>query len=90
MTKRISLRSYRKPDNLYSPIDLIICEVETEVDYLCELARSLRIHTHICKGNGADPKSIVNTAKRKSKENSILFPRSSFLIQSYKGKGNSS
>ncbi len=41
---------------------------ETEVDYLCEVARSLRIHVHIIKGEGTDPKSIVNTAKSKSKE----------------------
>lgn len=68
MTRRISIRSYRKPDTLYSPLDLVVCEGETEVDYLCEFARNLRIHVHICKGDGTDPKSIVNTAKRKSKE----------------------
>ena len=34
MTRRISIRSYRKPDALYSPIDLVVCEGETEVDYL--------------------------------------------------------
>jgi len=68
MTRRISIRSYRKPDTLYSPLDLVVCEGETEVDYLCELARSLRIHVYICKGDGTDPKSIVNTAKEKTKE----------------------
>ncbi len=75
MTKRISTRSYRKPDTLYSPLDLVVCEGETEVDYLCELARSLRIHVHICKGDGTDPKSIVNTAKRKSKEDGVKYDK---------------
>lgn len=75
MTRRISIRSYRKPDTLYSPLDLVVCEGETEVDYLCELARSLRIHVHICKGDGTDPKSIVNTAKRKSKEDGVKYDR---------------
>lgn len=75
MKKRTSIRSYRKPDNLYSPIDLVICEGETEVDYLCAFAKSLRIHAHICKGDGTDPKSIVNTAKRKSKEDGIRYDR---------------
>ena len=60
MTKRLSIKSYRKPDNRYSPLDLVICEGETEVDYFSELARSLRVHVHICKGDGTDPKSIVN------------------------------
>jgi hypothetical protein len=73
MTKRISIRSYRKPDNLYSPIDLVICEGETEVDYLSEFARSLRIYAHVCKGDGTDPKSIVNTAKRKSREDGVKY-----------------
>ena len=73
MKKRTSNRSYRKPDTLYSPIDLIICEGETEVDYLCEFARSLRVHAHICKADGTDPKSIVTTAKRKSKEDGIKY-----------------
>ena len=73
MKKRTSIRSYRKPDNLYSPIDLVICEGDTEVDYLCEFARSLRVHAHVCKGDGTDPKSIVNTAKRKSKEDGIKY-----------------
>lgn len=75
MTRRISIRSYRKPDSLYSPLDLVVCEGETEVDYLCELARSLRIHVHICKGDGTDPKSIVNTAKRKSKEDGVKYDK---------------
>lgn len=75
MTRRISKRSYRKPDSLYSPLDLVVCEGETEVDYLCELARSLRIHVHICKGDGTDPKSIVNTAKRKSKEDGVKYDK---------------
>ena len=75
MTRRISIRSYRKPDTLYSPLDLVVCEGETEVDYLCELARSLRIHVHICKGDGTDPKSIVNTAKRKSKEDGVKYDK---------------
>ena len=73
MTKRISIRSYRKPDTLYSPLDLIVCEGETEVDYLCEFARNLRVHAHICKGDGTDPKSIVNTAKRKCKEDGVKY-----------------
>ncbi len=68
MTIRISIRSYRKPDTLYSPLDLVVCEGETEVEYLCELARNWRIRAHIIKGEGTDPKSIVNTAKTKSKE----------------------
>ncbi len=75
MTKRLSIRSYRKPDNRYSPLDLVVCEGETEVDYLCELAKSLRIHVHICKGDGTDPKSIVNTAKRKSKEDGVKYDK---------------
>jgi len=75
MTKRISIRSYRKPDTLYSPLDLVVCEGETVVDYLCEIARSLRIHVHICKGDGTDPKSIVNTAKRKSKEDGVKYDK---------------
>lgn len=75
MTRKISIRSYRKPDTLYSPLDLVVCEGETEVDYLCELARSLRIHVHICKGDGTDPKSIVNTAKRKSKEDGVKYDK---------------
>jgi hypothetical protein len=75
MTRRISIRSYRKPDTLYSPLDLVVCEGETEVDYLCELARSLRIHVHVCKGDGTDPKSIVNTAKRKSKEDGVKYDK---------------
>ncbi len=45
------------------------------MDYLCELARSLRIHVHICKGDGTDPKSIVNTAKRKSKEDGVKYDK---------------
>jgi RloB-like protein len=73
MTKRISRRSYNKPDSFYSPIDLVVCEGETEVDYLCELARILRVHAHICKGNGTDPKSIVNTAIQKSKEDGVKY-----------------
>jgi hypothetical protein len=73
MIKRLSIRSYRKPDNLYSPLDLVVCEGETEVDYLSEFARNLRIHVHICKGDGTDPKSIVNTAKRKSKEDGVKY-----------------
>lgn len=75
MTRRISIRSYRKPDTLYSPLDLVVCEGETEVDYLSELARSLRIHVHICKGDGTDPKSIVNTAKRKTKEDGVKYDK---------------
>jgi len=68
MKNRISIRSFRKPNILYSPLDLVVCEGETEVDYFSEFARSLRIHVHICKGDGTDPKSIVNTAKAKAKE----------------------
>ncbi len=75
MTKRLSIRSYRKPDNRYSPLDLVVCEGETEVDYFCELARSLRVHVHICKGDGTDPKSIVNTAKRKTKEDGVKYDK---------------
>jgi hypothetical protein len=75
MTKPISKRSFRKPDARYAPIDLVVCEGETEVDYLCELARSLHIHVHICKGDGTDPKSIVNTAKRKSKEDGVKYDK---------------
>jgi len=75
MTRKISIRSYRKPDNLYSPVNLVVCEGETEVDYLCELARSLRIYVHLCKGDGTDPKSIVNTAKRKSKEDGVKYDK---------------
>lgn len=51
----------------------MVCEGETEVDYFCELARSLRVHVHICKGDGTDPKSIVNTAKRKAKEDGVKY-----------------
>jgi hypothetical protein len=73
MTKRLSIKSYRKPDNRYSPLDLVVCEGETEVDYFSEFARSLRVHVHICKGDGTDPKSIVNTAKRKAKEDGVKY-----------------
>lgn len=73
MTKRLSNKSYRKPDNRYSPLDLVVCEGETEIDYLCELAKSLRIHVNICKGDGTDPKSIVNTAKRKAKGEGVKY-----------------
>jgi len=58
-------------NNHYSPFDLVVCEGETEMDYFSELARSLCVHVHICKGDGTDPKSIVNTAKRKAKENGM-------------------
>jgi hypothetical protein len=75
MIKRPSIRSYRKPDNRYSPLDLVVCEGETEVDYFCELARSLHIHVHICKGDGTDPRSIVNTAKRKAKEDGVKYDK---------------
>lgn len=73
MAKRLSIKSYRKPDNRYSPLDLVVCEGETEVDYFCELARTLRVHVHICKGDGTDPKSIVNTAKRKAKDDGVKY-----------------
>jgi hypothetical protein len=73
MKKRISLRSFRKPNSLYTPLDLVVCEGETEVDYLSEFARSLRIHVHIHKADGTDPKSIVDTARRKSKEDGIRY-----------------
>lgn len=73
MTKRISIKSYRKPDNRYSPVDLVVCEGETEVDYFSEIARSLRVHACICKGDGTDPKSIVNTAIRKVKEDGVKY-----------------
>lgn len=73
MTKRLSIKSYRKPDNRYSPLDLVVCEGETEVDYFSELARNLRVHVHICKGDGTDPKSIVNTAKRKAREDGVKY-----------------
>lgn len=42
---------------------------------MCELARSLRVHAVICKGDGTDPKSIVNTAKRKSKEDGVKYDK---------------
>lgn len=73
MTKRLSIKSYRKPDNRYSPLDLVVCEGETEVDYFSELARNLRVHVHICKGDGTDPKRIVNTAKRKAREDGVKY-----------------
>lgn len=73
MTRRISRRAYRKPNDLYSPVDLVVCEGETEVDYFCELAKSLRIYAHICKGDGTDPKNIVYTAKRKLKEDGVKY-----------------
>ncbi len=73
MTKPISKRSFRKPDARYAPVDLVVCEGESERDYLSELARSWRIHVHICKGDGTDPKSIVNTAKRKLKEDGVKY-----------------
>ncbi len=75
MTKPISRRSFRKPDARYAPIDLVVCEGESERDYLSELARSWRIHVHICKGDGTDPKSIVNTAKRKLKEDGVKYDK---------------
>jgi hypothetical protein len=73
MTRTVSIRSYRRPNALYSPLDLVVCEGETEVDYFSELARSWRIHAHICKGDGTDPKSIVSTAKRKRKEEGVRY-----------------
>lgn len=76
MTKaRLSKRSYRTPNSKYSPIDLVVCEGETEVDYLCEYATRLRVHAHICKGDGTDPKSIVNTAKRRVKEDGVKYDK---------------
>lgn len=50
-----------------------MCEGETEVDYFCEFARNLRVHAHVCKGDGTDPKSIVNTAKRKAREDGVKY-----------------
>lgn len=73
MTRRLSTKSYRKPDNRYSPLYLMVCEGETEVDYFCELARNLRVHVHICKGEGTDPRSIFNTAKRKAKGDGVKY-----------------
>jgi len=32
---------------------------ETELDYFCELARSLSVNVHICKGDGKDPKRSI-------------------------------
>lgn len=75
MTKRLSKRSHRQPDARYSPLYLIVCEGENEVDYLSELARHLRIHVVICKGEGTDPRSIVNTAKKKSKEDGVKYDK---------------
>ncbi len=43
MTKKLSIKSYRKPDNRYLPLDLVVCEGETEVDYFSELARNLHM-----------------------------------------------
>lgn len=73
MTKKLSIKSYRKPDLRYSPLDLVVCEGETERDYFSELARILRVHAHICKGEGTDPKSIVKTAMQKSKEAGVKY-----------------
>lgn len=73
MNRKMSKRSYRKPDVRYSPIYLIVCEGETEVDYLSEFARTLRVHAHICKGDGTDPRSIVATALRKSKSEGVKY-----------------
>ncbi len=37
--------------------------------------KKFAIHVHICKGDGTDPKSIVNTAKRKSKEDGVKYDK---------------
>jgi hypothetical protein len=50
-------------------------KVEILSDKAHRLARSLRIHVHICKGDGIDPKSIVNIAKRKSKEYGVKYDK---------------
>jgi hypothetical protein len=71
INRPLSRRSYRKPDLRYSPVDLVVCEGETEIDYLSETARNLSIHVYICQGDGTDPMSIVKTAKRKAKSDGV-------------------
>lgn len=66
MRKRQSKRSYRTPDNRFAPIYLVVCEGETEKDYLEALAMDRKVHAQIIMGEGTDPKSIVKTAKKKA------------------------
>lgn len=67
MTRRIPRQLQRKPKQRHIPVDLIVCEGETEVEYLGALAKLLRIHVDIKKSKGSDPLSIVNTAKKTAK-----------------------
>jgi len=73
MTRRIPSQLQRKSKQRHIPIDLIVCEGETEVDYLGELAKILRIHVDIKKSKGSDPLSIVKTAKKNSKDYDKIY-----------------
>ena len=73
MTRRIPKHLQRKPKRRHIPIDLIVCEGETEVDYLRELAKHNRINVDIKKSKGSDPLSIVKTAKKGSKNYDKIY-----------------
>ncbi len=68
MKQQFSHQLQRKPKQRSIPIDLIVCEGETEIDYLGEIAKWKRIHVDIKKSKGSDPLSIVKTAKKYSRD----------------------
>ncbi|HEY4832634.1 MAG TPA: RloB family protein, partial [Waddliaceae bacterium] len=74
MVRKLSRRPSKRPLR-QSPIDLVVCEGETEIDYLSEIKRSLNIHVHICKGDGTDPKSIVKTAKKRKTADGMNYDK---------------
>jgi hypothetical protein len=73
MIQKFSRHLYRKPNTFYSPIDLIICEGETEFDYLHEVSRMMRIHVQISLSKGTSPKNIVISALRKALSDGLPY-----------------
>ncbi len=69
----ISRPLHRKPKQRSIPVDLIVCEGETEIDYLRELAKWKRVSIDIKKSKGTDPMSVVTTAKKCSKDYDKIF-----------------
>ena len=67
MSRMFGKTLYRKSRSLYIPIDLVVCEGETEVDYLKEYAKHLRVRVEIIKSKGSDPENVVKTAEKVSK-----------------------
>lgn len=67
MNRKFEKKFYRKSRSLYLPIDLVVCEGETEVDYLKEYAKNLRVRVDIIKSKGSDPENVVKTAEKVSK-----------------------